>query len=59
MTKFKLMLMAAAIAVPGTFAAGGAAAQVSGIAVANPEQAVANSKAWTAAIPLPRRTRRP
>ncbi|WP_241212537.1 MULTISPECIES: OmpH family outer membrane protein [Sphingomonas] len=49
MTKFKLMLMAAAIAVPGTFAAGGAAAQVSGIAVANPEQAVANSKAWTAA----------
>ncbi|KKI18253.1 outer membrane family protein [Sphingomonas sp. Ag1] len=43
------MLMAAAIAVPGTFAAGGAAAQVSGIAVANPEQAVANSKAWTAA----------
>ncbi|RSV18987.1 OmpH family outer membrane protein [Sphingomonas sp. ABOLG] len=41
--------MAAAIAVPGTFAAGGAAAQVSGIAVANPEQAVANSKAWTAA----------
>ncbi|MDF2603516.1 MULTISPECIES: OmpH family outer membrane protein [Sphingomonas] len=49
MTKFKLMLMAAAIAVPGTIAAGGAAAQVSGIAVANPEQAVANSKAWTAA----------
>ncbi len=49
MTKFKLMLMAAALAVPGTFAAGGAAAQVSGIAVANPEQAVANSKAWTAA----------
>lgn len=49
MTKFKLMLMAAAIAVPGTFAAGGAAAQVSGIAVANPEQAIANSKAWTAA----------
>lgn len=49
MTKFKLMLMAAAIAVPGTFAAGGAAAQVSGVAVANPEQAVANSKAWTAA----------
>ncbi|THG40700.1 OmpH family outer membrane protein [Sphingomonas olei] len=41
--------MAAAIAVPGTIAAGGAAAQVSGIAVANPEQAVANSKAWTAA----------
>ncbi|MDF2495535.1 OmpH family outer membrane protein [Sphingomonas sp.] len=49
MTKFKLMLMAAAIAVPGTIAAGSASAQVSGIAVANPEQAIANSKAWTAA----------
>lgn len=49
MTKFKTMLLAAAIAAPGAFLAGGAAAQVSGIAVANPEQAVANSKAWTAA----------
>lgn len=49
MTKFKLMLMAAAFAVPGTIAAGSASAQVSGIAVANPEQAIANSKAWTAA----------
>ena len=49
MTKFKLMLLAATIAAPGVFVASGAAAQVSGIAVANPEQAVANSKAWTAA----------
>ncbi|ONF97576.1 OmpH family outer membrane protein [Sphingomonas jeddahensis] len=49
MTKFKLMLLAATLAAPGTFVAGSAAAQVSGIAVANPEQAVAASKAWTAA----------
>jgi Skp family chaperone for outer membrane proteins len=49
MTKFKIMLLAAAIAAPGAFIAGGATAQVSGIAVANPEQAVAASKAWTAA----------
>lgn len=49
MTKFKTMLLAAALAAPASFIAGGAAAQVSGIAVANPEQAVANSKAWTAA----------
>ena len=49
MTNFKLMLLAAAVAAPGALAAGNANAQVSGIAVANPEQAVANSKAWTAA----------
>jgi Skp family chaperone for outer membrane proteins len=49
MTKFKHMLLAAALAAPGALLAGTAAAQVSGIAVANPEQAVANSKAWTAA----------
>jgi len=49
MTKFKTMLLAAALAAPGAFVAGGATAQVSGIAVANPEQAVAASKAWTAA----------
>ncbi len=48
MTKFKLMLLAA-LAAPGMLAAPAAIAQVSGIAVANPEQAVANSKAWTAA----------
>lgn len=49
MTKFKTMLMAAALAAPGALIATGATAQVSGIAVADPEQAVANSKAWTAA----------
>lgn len=49
MTKFKTMLLAAALVAPATFVAGAAAAQVSGIAVANPEQAVAASKAWTAA----------
>ncbi len=49
MTKFKTMLLAAALATPGAFIAGGASAQVAGIAVANPEQAVAASKAWTAA----------
>ena len=49
MTKFKTMLIAAALAAPATIIAGNATAQVSGIAVANPEQAIANSKAWTAA----------
>lgn len=49
MTKLKTMLLAAALAAPGAFLAGGAAAQVSGIAVANPEGAVAGSKAWQAA----------
>lgn len=49
MTKFKHMLLAAALAAPAAFTAGTATAQVSGIAVANPEQAVASSKAWTAA----------
>lgn len=49
MTKFKHMLLAAALVAPVAISAGTASAQVSGIAVANPEQAVANSKAWTAA----------
>lgn len=49
MTKFKHMLLAAALATPVAFSAGTASAQVSGIAVANPEQAVANSRAWTTA----------
>lgn len=49
MTKLKIMLLAATLAAPAAFVAGGASAQVSGIAVANPEQAVAASKAWTAA----------
>ncbi|QNE31217.1 OmpH family outer membrane protein [Sphingomonas sp. NBWT7] len=49
MTKIKTMLLAAALVAPAAIAAGSASAQVSGIAVANPEQAVANSRAWTAA----------
>ncbi|NJR79076.1 OmpH family outer membrane protein [Sphingomonas corticis] len=44
MTTFKTLLLAAALAVPGV-----AAAQVGGVAVADPEGAVANSKAWAAA----------
>ena len=49
MTQLKTMLLAAALIAPAGFVAGTATAQVSGIAVANPEQAVAASKAWTAA----------
>ncbi len=49
MTKIKTMLLAAALVAPAAIAAGSASAQVSGIAVANPEQAVANSRAWTTA----------
>ncbi len=50
MTKLKMLLLAAAAAVPGTVAlVAPAAAQVAGIAVANPDGAVANSRAWTAA----------
>jgi Skp family chaperone for outer membrane proteins len=49
MTKLKHALLAAALAVPGLSAALPAAAQVGGIAVADPEAAVANSRAWTAA----------
>lgn len=49
MTTFKTLLLAAALATPGMLATGVATAQVSGIAVANPEAAVANSKAWAAA----------
>ena len=44
MTSFKTLLLAAAMAVPGV-----ASAQVAGIAVADPEAAVANSRAWSAA----------
>jgi Skp family chaperone for outer membrane proteins len=47
MTKFNTMMLAAAAA-PAMFAAN-AQAQVAGIAIANPEAAVANSAAWTAA----------
>ena len=44
MTSFKTLLLAAALAAPGV-----ASAQVGGIAVADPEAAVANSRAWSAA----------
>lgn len=49
MTSFKNLLLAAALAAPGMLVAGAATAQVAGIAVADPEAAVANSKAWAAA----------
>ena len=49
MTSFKTLLLAAALSVPGVLVATQAQAQVAGIAVANPEQAVANSRAWQAA----------
>ncbi|WP_375381353.1 OmpH family outer membrane protein [uncultured Sphingomonas sp.] len=50
MTKTKLLLAAAAaLALPGTIAATGAVAQVSGVAVADPDGAIAGTKAWTAA----------
>ncbi|MDR6790019.1 Skp family chaperone for outer membrane proteins [Sphingomonas sp. BE138] len=49
MTNFKHLLLAAALAAPGAFVATTATAQVAGIAVADPEAAVANSKAWAAA----------
>lgn len=48
MTSFKHLILAAA-AVPAVLAATAATAQVAGIAVADPEAAVANSKAWAAA----------
>lgn len=50
MTNLKTMMLAAAAALPGVVALSApAAAQVAGIAVANPEGAVARSSAWTAA----------
>ena len=50
MTTFKMMMLAAAAAVPGTVAlVAPAAAQVSGVAVADPNAAVAGSNAWKAA----------
>ena len=49
MTTFKTLLLAAALAAPGVFVAGAATAQVGGVAVADPEAAVANSKAWATA----------
>ena len=49
MTNFKHLLLAAALVTPGAFTAATATAQVAGIAVADPEAAVANSKAWATA----------
>ena len=49
MTIFKKALLAAALATPGIVASNAAHAQVAGIAVADPEAAVANSKAWAGA----------
>ncbi|PZQ60713.1 MAG: outer membrane family protein [Sphingomonas taxi] len=49
MTNFKHLLLAAALVAPATLVAGTATAQVAGIGVADPEAAVANSKAWATA----------
>lgn len=49
MTTFKTLLLAAAVAAPAVVAAPAAQAQVSGIAVADPQGAIAGSKAWTTA----------
>jgi Skp family chaperone for outer membrane proteins len=45
----KNVLLAAALIAPATFAAPAATAQVSGIAIADPQAAIVNSRAWTAA----------
>ena len=49
MTSFKHLLLAAAVTLPALAFSTGATAQVSGVAVADPEAAVANSKAWATA----------
>lgn len=49
MTSFKTFLMAAALATPATLFAASAQAQVSGIAVVDPDAAIGNSNAWKAA----------
>ena len=49
MTKLSKLLMAAAIAAPVALSAPAAQAQVNGVAVADPQGAIANSKAWAAA----------
>jgi Skp family chaperone for outer membrane proteins len=49
MTMIKKLLLAAALATPATLIATTATAQVSGVAVADPQAAIANSRAWTAA----------
>ncbi|SEK37212.1 periplasmic chaperone for outer membrane proteins Skp [Sphingomonas palmae] len=50
MKTFKTILLAAALATPGVIAAGAASAQVNGVAVADPEAAIANSRAFTTAV---------
>jgi len=49
MTTFKHLLLAAALVAPAALSAPAATAQVGGVAVADPEAAVANSKAWATA----------
>ena len=49
MTTFKTLLLAAALAAPAAIVSTSATAQVGGVAVADPEAAVANSKAWATA----------
>ena len=50
MKTFKTILLAAALATPGLVAAGAATAQVNGVAVADPEAAIANSRAFATAV---------
>lgn len=49
MTTFKTLLLAAALVAPAAMTATAADAQISGIAVADAQGAIANSKAWNAA----------
>ena len=49
MTTFKTLLLAAALVAPAAMTATAADAQVSGVAVADAQGAIANSKAWNAA----------
>lgn len=49
MTTFKHLLLAAALVAPAALSAPAATAQVGGVAIADPEAAVANSKAWATA----------
>ena len=49
MTILKTILLAAAVVAPTTIVATQAQAQVAGVAIADPEAAVAGSKAWAAA----------
>ncbi len=49
MTTVKKLLLAAALVAPTTIAATAATAQVAGVAVADPQAAIVNSRAWTAA----------